>query len=262
MIDASEYQLLCDDVLPLARRIPTSGRYAIALGGSHGKGLSDISSDFDFRTYYETRVDGDEWQSIIKEMYALMDKWRAKGIEIDGVWPRSVQEIDAALDRWLSGQGTAEPLEWAVWGYHVLTDIYNQVIVEDPCGIAQRWKDRLSVYSPTLKSSILARHTSSLKYWRGDYHYRGKVARQDPVFLASLSARLVHDIMQVIYALNHVYFPGDGHNLTYARSLEIRPASLEERVTSILYPGKAPDCYEDQYRELTSLIDEVLGLCR
>jgi len=36
-------------------------------------------------------------------------------------------------------------------------------------------------------------------YWRHDHHYASKVQRQDVVFLAGLSAKLVHDVVQVLF---------------------------------------------------------------
>ena len=260
MIEEKEYQLLCQDLLPLFNGIAATEKYAITLGGSHGKGLSDRRSDFDFRVYYDERVELGEWQKIIKELHIFMDKWKKKGVEIDGVWPRSIKEVDEELDRWISGKAVSLATEWSVWGYELLTDIFNQAIVEDPFGVAQGWKDRLSVYPEELKVSILSRYGNSLKYWRNDYHYLNKVVRKDVVFLASLSARLIHDIMQVIYALNHFYFPGDGMNLVYTMNFNIRPENLEERVTKVLYPSAIPNCYEQQYHDLLELIDDVLML--
>lgn len=260
MIEQHLYEELCADILPLLRRIPATEKYAIALGGSHGKGLSDRRSDFDFRLYYESRIEGAAWEEAAGQLHAYMDKWRSRGVEIDGAWPRSFGEIDAALDQWLSGNGSAVPMEWSVWGYNMLTDIFNQVIVEDPFGIAQAWKDRLSTYPEALRNSIIKKHGSSLRYWRADYHYYSKCLRRDYVFMASISARLVHDIMQVIYALNRFYFPGDGHNISFTHKFTIKPEELEERVVRILYPGDGTDCLDRQYRYTVLLIDDVLKL--
>lgn len=260
MIEQHLYEQLCADVLPLFRRIPTTEKYAITLGGSHGKGLSDRRSDFDFRVYFESCVDGPAWGPIWEELNRYIAKWKALDVEIDGVWPRSIAEVDSQLDLWLSGNAVAQPYVWNVWGYNMLTDIYNQAIVEDPCGVAQAWKDRLSVYPDTLRDSILKKHGDSLRYWRADYHYYSKSLRGDFVFMASITARLINDMMQVIYALNRFYFPGDGLNLTFTPKFTVKPDGLEERAVRALYPGGGEDCLARQYGDTISLIDDVLAL--
>lgn len=260
MVEEKLYSELCADVLPLFRRMSATGPYAITLGGSHGKGLSDRRSDFDFRVYYETAAAEVEWRAAMDDLNRYIEKWKALDVEIDGVWPRAIADVDSELDRLVAG-GVAPPQYiWNVWGYHMFTDIYNQAIVEDPCGVAQAWKDRLAVYPDSLRDSILKSRGDSLRYWRGDYHYRNKAARRDHVFMASITARLVNDMMQVLYALNRFYFPGDGLNLIFTQKFSIKPDNLEERVVRILYPGTDVDCLDRQYAGTIELIDEVLGL--
>lgn len=260
MIENHLYEQLCADVLPVFRKLPKTDRYAITLGGSHGKGLSDGRSDFDFRVYFESCAGQQEWDETMAELGVYIEKWKAQGVEIDGVWPRSIDEVDKGLDIWLAGKGVPPHYIWNVWGYHFLTDIYNQAIVEDPCGVAQSWKDRMKAYPDALRDAIIKDRGDSLRYWRADYHYYNKCVRNDCVFMASISSRLINDIMQVIYALNRFYFPGDGLNLIFTQKFQIKPEGLEERVVSILYPGNGPDCLKKQYHEMIALIDDVLKL--
>lgn len=260
MIEEKQYSELCEDVLPVFRRMSATDRYAITLGGSHGKGLSDRQSDFDFRIYFETPAKEPVFHAAAEELGRAIEKWKARDIEIDGVWPRAIADVDRELDRWLAGDASPKPYEWNVWGYHMLTDIYNQAIVEDPCGVAQAWKDRLAVYPDTLRDSILKHRGDSLRYWLADYHYRNKAVRRDFVFMASITARLVNDMMQILYALNRFYFPGDGLNLIFSREFSVKPDNLEERIVRILYPGADAGCLDRQYSETTALIIDVLAL--
>lgn len=263
MSELTQYELICNDLLPILRRIPASKRYAITLGGSYGKGLSDSNSDYDFRVYYDERVDIDIWNELRKDLDVIIGKWAELGVEIDGAWSRSFVDVDIALDQWLSGNGHLDDKKWTIWGYNILTDIYNQAIVEDPFGIAAAWKKRLKKYPDALRASILEKYGSSLKYWRNDYHYYNKVKRHDIVFISSLTSLMVHNIICILYALNRFYYPGDGHNLTYTVDFKIRPESFEHKITNILYPVQADaitDIYLKQYRSLIKLTDEVLAL--
>jgi len=259
-INDFQHSLLFDEMLDICRKIPDTGRYAVTLGGSFGKGLSDINSDYDFRIYYDTRVQEEHWNRIMTELDECIQRWDEIGIKIDGIWARNISQTNDALDEWLGGKGQPEVHVWCVWGYHILTDIFNQVILEDPYGVAMVWKERLGVYPASLRNHLIAKHASSLRYWRSDYHYKSKVVREDTVFLASITARLVHDMMQILYALNGAYYPGDGMNLAYAKHFTVLPESFSERINTILYPYSSTGVFLVQYENLIKLIDDILTL--
>jgi len=255
-----QVQAVIDEFVPIIKKWDV-GHYAISVGGSLGKGTWDDHSDVDFRLFYEREF---PWPHTHPEQWVefnvAMDSWRDKGVNVDGVWVRSIDEITAALDRWLDGDIKPVDIVWCIWGYHILPDIYHQTIIEDPYGVIAGWKERLHLYPPKLKIAVLYKHLDSLRYWRNDYHYRHKVQRGDAVFLAGLSSRLVHDIMQVLYALNEVYYVGDGQNLNFVREFHYRPNHFDERVMDILYPSQCENMFEVQYTALCGLIDEVLQL--
>jgi hypothetical protein len=197
-----------------------------------------------------------EWKAFSK----AVDRWREKGVNIDYCWVRTVREIDEQLDGWFSGKVAPVELVWAMWGYHLLTDLANQVILEDPFGLIAEWQARLTPYPRVIQRAIIQKHLESLKYWRTDYHYRSKVERGDAVFLASMAARLVHDMMQVLFALNETYYCGDGNNLRYTAKFAILPERFSSRVQNILYPIPSEYVYGEQYQAITSLVDEVVAL--
>ncbi len=252
------YEALCCDFFPLFKQIPATEKYAITLGGSHGKGIADTHSDYDFRIYFEQSVPSEQLHKIFDQIMLLVNQWKQRGVEVDGIWPRLVSDVDSALELWLSGNGSPKAMEWTVWGYHILTDIYNQQILEDPYAIASNWKKLLTPYPLTIKQAIIKKHESSLRYWLGDYHYSNKFARADLTFLAYITTRLIYDIMQVIYALNEFYYPGDGMNLLYADKFILKPNDFVNRVECILYPGKGG--HIEQYKQLRLLIEETLAL--
>ncbi len=253
-------QSIFAEFIPICRKLAGDQRYAISVGGSLGKGTWDNRSDIDFRLFTDRELIWPKQQPELWTGYfAAIAAWKERGVNIDGVWPRTVGEIDAALDAWLGGEGKPVDLVWTIWGYHILTDVYNQFVIEDPYGIIAGWKERLNVYPPALKQTILSKYTASLRYWRTDYHYANKVERGDVVFLAGMTSKLVHEVIQILFALNETYYPGDGWNLRFAEQFSIVPADFPARVREILYPGAA-DAFARQYTALLSLIDEVLQL--
>jgi hypothetical protein len=248
-------QAVVADCLPTIRRM-TEGRYAISIGGSQGKGTWDERSDVDFRLFYDQVFKPEVYQEFAEHEA----DWRREGVLIDGTWVRKIGDIDAALERWLAGNIVAPDIVWTIWGYRVLPDIYHQAVIEDPYDVIGAWKRRLSAYPAALKQSVLKKHLESVRYWRQDYHYRHKVGRGDIVFLAGLSARLVHDLIEILFALNETYFVGDGQNLQFVEGFALKPEGFADKVRAILYPGTAPESLQAQYDHLGALIDEVVAL--
>ncbi len=254
------FEEVCKDVLPYLKRIPDSSAYVIALGGSHGKGISDKYSDFDFRVYYEKRVPDERWKQVRAELELVIKKWKQRGIEIDGAWSRSIDKINNDLEAYLAGELLLEEKKWSIWGYQLLTDLYHQILLEDPAGIGLEWKNKLKTFSPELKKALLTKYVGYIEYWANDYHYLHKIAKKDIVFLHSLAAKLVNSMMQVLYAINECYYPGDGYNLYYASEFPIKPVNLEERMESVLYPQRTDHMYEKQFAELMGLLQETIKL--
>ena len=254
-------QAVIDECLPLLKALAI-GCCAVTIGGSHGKGTFDERSDVDFRVFCDEVVGAPEhWKTQEwKDFSRVVDRWRAEGIDIDYCWIRTVADIEAKLEAWLSGEVSPEPMVWTLWGYHLLTDIANQMIIEDPDGIVAGWQASLDPYPKTLQRAIIRKHLGSLNYWRSDYHYANKVARGDEVFLAGMSARLVHDMMQVLFAINETYYVGDGNNLHYVAAFPIQPEQFAERVSAILYPPQCENRLAAQYEAILTLIDDVRAL--
>lgn len=250
------------EFLPIFRRLAGTDTYSITLSGSRGKKMASAASDFDFRIYYEEPAPKEEMRQTFEEINRLCERWKQRQVVVDGIWPRTYAQVEEQLEQWLTGRGKTESYVWTIWGYHLLTDIYNQQIIEDSSGRVAGWKERLAVYPESLKRAILQKHTASLAYWREDYHYRNKVQGGDVVFLASLTARLIQDMLQVLYALNACYYPGDGMNLEYTRQFAHKPENFEERVTDLLQVTGAEDALEVQYGKMMTLMDEVLWLVR
>ena len=247
-------QPVLDQLLPIIRRFAV-GRYAVAISGSYGKGSYDSRSDIDLRLY------ADEIPASFAEMGEAIrqpkEEWGRKGIRIDDFWPRKIGDIEAALDHWLAGKPQVSHPVWTVWGYQLLPDLYFQQALADPYAIVADWKMRLQVYPPPLQKALLDKHLGSLRYWRHDYHYANKVQRQDVVFLAGLSVKLVHDIIQVLFALNESYYVGDGYNLAYLVRLPHQPPDVANRLQTILYPPSSAEMFAEQRNMLLALIDDV-----
>lgn len=252
-----DIQPIIDDFAPRCIAL-AEGRYAVAIGGSFGRKNSDHRSDLDFRLYCDAVVsDQDERARRQAAIDDAVREWAARGVVLDGCWVRNIPRISHELEQWQRGTIAPEDRVWTVWGYFLPTDIANLSVVDDPYGVIAAWRAALFPYPPLLKQATLARHLGRVRYWRQDYHYPNKVQRQDVVFLASLSARLIHDLLQILFALNEVYYVGDGNNLAFVQQFALLPAGFVDGVTQALYPGQGAGVYAAQYDRLMRLIDAV-----
>lgn len=256
-IEAMETDLLLQ-ITPVLLALADTGRVAVALGGSRAKGLADSKSDYDFRVYAD-RFRGPELTQTTAwvEFEAIWRAWESRGLRIDGAWCRGIADIDRDLVAWRDGIAEPPDYDWTIWGYHLPTDIAHQQIIADPDGVLAGWKASLAVYPEPLRRAVVAKHLSILRYWRNDYHYLSKVDRGDAMFLAGLTAKLLHSVAQVLFALNRTYFVGDGWNLRTAAAFTVLPANLAPRVEAILDPGARADRWQLQYRGLVALIDDL-----
>jgi hypothetical protein len=257
----TQFETVIEDCLPLLKAL-TKGRCAVTIGGSHGSGTFDERSDIDFRVFADTIVGSPNfWQTPEwKSFSQVVDRWGTQGIKIDYCWPRTVHEIETQLEAWLSGQVQPIEMVWTLWGYHLPTDLLNQQIIDDPAGLLAAWQSRLRSYPLALRQAILEKHLGSLRYWRTDYHYRHKVERGDVVFLAGMASRLVHDMIQVLFAFNRTYYVGDGNNLSRVAGFPIQPENFVSRIQAVLYPSPSEGAFEAQYTMICGLIDDLLSL--
>lgn len=249
---------LIAEMAPLIADLAADGHGAVALAGSRGKGRSDAQSDYDFRVYAHAYRGPDiratdQWMRFEAAMFA----WQARGIRMDGVWMRRYQGVRRDLDAWIGGTAVPKTFEWTIWGYHLPTDLANQRIIYDPEGIVGEWRRQLAIYPEALRASVLTQYWDVLKYWAADYHYASKVIRHDLVFLVGLTGKLANAILQVVFALNRVYYPGDGWNLPMAADLERLPADFIGRMRAILEPGSGPDAWQRQRSELIAMIADL-----
>jgi len=258
-MDTQQIKTIAEDLIPIFKRFGR-GKYAIALAGSFAKKKAHSESDLDFRMYADKRiVDDGDTNAALK---SAVERWKKKGCVIDGLWVREIEVVTKSLQAWIDGEECPEPLSWAIWGYHVLPDIHNQQIVEDPDGVLARWKEMVRIYPPKLKKAIIEKRLATIGHWKNDYHYTSKVKRGDIIFAAGLSIKLIHDMIQILFALNETYYVGDGHNIDYLQTFRIIPDGFVDKILGALHPSQTPDALIRQREILIEMIGQIEDLVR
>ena len=270
-------------VLPVVRRFRADPHtaYGIALGGSHAKGTSDALSDVDVYLFAPAVLPGTQRIEVVAEAFGLapeaVSSWggdepfeqggtdfRFRNREVE-CWLRNTESIASVIDSAKRGEIRREYSVWAVAGffdYVALSDIQAMHVVEDPFGLLSGWKAEVARYPESLRRAVLDRFTREAAFWPDNFHYRTAVERVDALYTSGIVQQVVHALIQSVFAVNGVYFPGDKKLGSALDALPVRPEAFAQRVQALLFPGAEPDrgLLEEQRRALGVLVADVESL--
>jgi hypothetical protein len=270
---------VADELLSLIERFARSD-YGIALGGAHAKGVADSESDLDLYLFADQVLGVQERERLCVESGvapASIVSWGLPGAFVQGgtdfyvdglkveCWLRSVAYVDEILDECKRGVVRREFVTWTVMGYYrhcTLSDLYNMRPLADPAGILARWKAEVSVYPPRLRETILREHLQAARFWPDNYHYKTAVERCDVIYTTGIVQQVVHNLIQVLFALNRVYFAGDKKLALALDHLELGPPDVSRRIEELLSldGGRDRDALNRQREQLRALLAEVEAL--
>ncbi|MFB3882160.1 MAG: DUF4037 domain-containing protein [Armatimonadota bacterium] len=264
---------LVGELLPLVRRF-SRGEYAIALGGAHAKGSADTESDLDLYLFANSVLPTEERTRMVTAFspevtgaYSWQDgaetgtDFYFRGTRVE-VWLRNADHIERTIAECQQGTVRRQFVTWTTTGFYnhcALSDVSVMVPLEDSFGIIARWKAQLSVYPPKLREAIIEQHLGAARFWPGNFHYRSAVERGDVIYATGIVQQVVHNVIQVLFALNERYFPGDKHLGAALDHLPWQPADLRRRVESLLWPSvpATGETLRAQAETLRSLLRDV-----
>ncbi|HEU5042275.1 MAG TPA: nuclear transport factor 2 family protein [Gemmatimonadales bacterium] len=263
------------DLVPLLQPL-LGGAHALGMGGSRAKGSSDEHSDLDLYLFAESLAEQDK---IVAALSGVADLGRVEiGGDLETLWGRnidfrvngelvevtvrSVAHIERIIADCEAGVLRAEPMVWTPGGffYHhaALADLVSIRPLSDPYGLIARWQERLATYPPALRKAVIARHLPRASFWLENPHYRSAIARVDVPYTQSIVMNTVHDLIQVLYAVNERYYPGEKRLVAQAASLPERPEDLPEKLAWLVLPAEPPTT-ELLERQRLTLVDLVAG---
>jgi hypothetical protein len=269
------------ELLPLLREFAL-GQYGIALGGAHAKGIEDAESDIDLyvfceavrpsaartelaRSFSPRITEIRSWENAVYFDQAGTDfHWDGRRVEC---WMRNSHHIDATILECQRGDITQELVTWTPNGFFnhcCLSDIRAIQIVDDAYGILSRWKNAVAEYPPVLAKAIIRRHLTDARFWPDNFHYKSAIRRVDIIYTTSIVQQVVHNLIQVVFALNRQYFPGDKKLAEHLDKLERQPVRFVERVHTLVFPSAPPTVglLERQRESLVALLQDVEQLYR
>ena len=270
---------LVQGLLPLLRRF-CPAEHGLAMGGSYAKGMSDAQSDVDVYLFADKVLPAGRRSELVQELLGpegQVTSWGEDEPFVEGgtdlyhqghkveVWLRNRQRVEETIAACRQGRIQRDCVCWTVMGffnYALLSDLHAMQIVEDPQGVLAGWKREVTPYPEALRRAILARFSAEAAFWPGNFHYRTAVERADVIYTTGIVQLVVQALIQVVFALNRHYFPGEKKLAQTLGGLANLPPDFVPRVQALLYPGQAAsvEALRAQRRELASLVEEVQQL--
>ena len=269
---------ILDALLPLLRTF-CGGEYGIALGGAHAKGVDDAESDLDLYVFARDFLPTEDRERLCAQFGTItgVTSWGDaetllqagtdfyfKGIKIE-VWFRHIDHISGIISECQQGIVKHDLVTWAVMGFYnhcTLSDLYSMRPLDDPFDVLAQWQETVCDYPPKLRRAIIDRHLRAAQFWPDNFHYKSAVERVDKIYIAGIVQQVIHNLIQVIFALNKTYFPGEKKLNITLDCLPIKPKRFTERIHELLYPGKdvGQEEFSKQRQGLLALMAEVEAL--
>jgi hypothetical protein len=267
------------ELVPLLRSF-CKGDAGIALGGAHAKGASDPESDLDLYVFSRQILPKAKRDLLcMKFSYIIhsITSWGDDEQFIQGgtdfyvnqqkveVWFRHIDYISGIIAECQQGIVRHDWVVWTVMGFFnhcALSDLHNMIPLDDPAGILSGWQASIAQYPPALRQTILRDYLAAAQFWPENFHYISAVRRCDVIYTAGIVQQVIQNLIQVLFAYNEVYFPGEKKLSLALEHLPGLPKDFIRRIQRLLFPESAPDyaLLEWQRMELVALVKEVKEL--
>ena len=261
------------------------GKCAIALAGAHAKGMADAASDIDLYVFAERAKPLEERQALIRSAAdpgttPWVDDFDAapwgggmdfmyQGTPVE-VAARTLARMDRVVGDCLEGKFEIIPATWTSNGYYTFIYLCELSFIQpvwDPDGVLADYQKKAAVYPEPLRRAILETFMGRAGTWMGNFHYGSAVRRGDVLFTAPIVLHTVMDMVQVVFALNRVYFTGDKkleaalEKMPYCPEA-LRPGQLDVLLTATRDPAhlkRQQELLQEAWEELSGRVREALA---
>jgi len=220
-----------DEIIPelveVLKRM-ADGPCCIALAGAHAKGCADGKSDLDFYMLIEKpapylkrlnvlRKAADSVSSICMSKgfdeapYGGSIDFRYQGVPVETT-VHMLSRLSQRVDECLAGKFEVIAQAWTSNGYYTFIYLSELAFVKplwDPQGVLENYRAKARRYPEKLRKAIIRYFWGRANTWLDNFHYDSAIQRGDILFIAPIVLHTVLDMVQVIFALNRVYFQGD-----------------------------------------------------
>ncbi len=247
MVIPANVQAVVDELTPELRRLAV-GRYAIALGGSYTKGGHDAQSDIDFYVFADEFAPYPERLALMNELSepgtgSYLDDppaphiWGGsfdftyRGFKIEACL-RTIEFMDRAIAEPLKeGIIRSTPVVWTPNGFYNFVSLTEAAVMQpldDPHGVIDAWKQAVIPYPAPFKRAIVSHFWPAAHFWLDNFHYLSAIQRCDVIYTSGIVHQSLHNFIQVVLALNELYFHGDKKIAEQLERARIVPRALRD----------------------------------
>jgi len=269
------HEIIINELVEVLKRM-ADGPCAIALAGAHAKGCADSQSDLDFYLLLEKPAPYLNRLNIIRKIadnissiyiskhfdetpYGGSIDFRYKGILIETT-VHTLSRLNQRVNECLAGKFEVIPQAWTSNGYYTFIYLSELAFVKplwDPEGVLAKYQAKASPYPEKLRKAIIKRFWDRANTWLDNFHYGSAIQRGDILFTAPIVLHTVLDMIQVIFALNRVYFQGDKKLAESLSRLAYCPGALLKNLEFLLSSSTNSDHLQKQCDLLRNIRDDL-----
>lgn len=275
----TETQAIVDQLIPLFRQFATS-EYGIAVGGAHAKGVDDTESDLDIYLFADSVLTNDERTRLTSGFSPDISDIVTWGVETPfeqggsdfyykttklECWLRNSEFINSTISDCKAGIVKQELVRWTTTGFFnhcCLSDLQHMIPVDDPYCLLSRWQHEIAEYPVKMQAAIIGKHLAGARFWPHNFHYTSAIERQDIIYTTGIVQQVVHNLIQVLFAVNKTYFPGDKKLANALNHLDKMPYCFVEQIQLLLFPADqvSVGLLRHQQKMLQQLLKDVESL--
>jgi predicted nucleotidyltransferase len=269
-------------VAPIADRLSRiDGVVAVALGGSRATGTQHAESDYDIGVYYRDAAPfliadivtlaeelSDEPDPVVTTFYRW-GRWVNGGawFTANGQWVnflyRNLDQIERVIDNCCEGRFESDFYQQPPYGFHSYIYLAELSIcrpLHDPQAVLAALKQRIAVYPPALKATIINRFLWGAEF---DLQNARKYCERGDVYAAcGCFSRIAASLVQIVYALNERYFITDKGALGQAEGFDRTPPDFRSVLERVLArPGASAAELGGSLLVLAELHQRLADLC-
>ncbi|MDA3730146.1 DUF4037 domain-containing protein [Niameybacter massiliensis] len=253
-----------------------NGECILALAGAHAKGVADENSDIDIFMFIQEAKSFEERKCIIEGIAdAGTTPWISPSFE-EYPWGgsmdfyfqgtpiettvRTFAQMEKRIAESKKGQFEIIPATWTSNGYYTFIYLCELSFIKpiwDPQGILESYQKELKIYPKKLKQSIINCFMDRANTWLDNFHYESAIKRMDLLFTGPIVMHTVMDMIQVIFALNEVYFTGDKKLEKALKDMKYCPNELIENIELLLSAPRNSELLQKQCDILRSIREDL-----